>query len=363
MSDNQHLEVALQYQREAFSLDVDVTISARGVTAIFGPSGCGKTTLLRLISGLERSPGRIKLCDEVWQDEETFLPTYERSIGYVFQEASLFPHLSVLRNLLYGFRRIPYRERKVKLQHAVALLGLGALLERKPQSLSGGERQRVAIARALLTSPRLLLMDEPMSALDQNSKAEILPYLQRLHDELAIPVLYVSHSADEVAQLADHLIVMDGGRIKAQGPIKLMREHLPVAIRNRGGHQSSTVSSFSAVVREYDDVFHLSLLDANGLAITVAGQYASIGETLQLCIAADDISIVSEPLLASSSLNCIAVTIGKMEERKPAHVALTLKAELGSLSVCVTRKSVNDMGLHPGKDVYALLHKIDIIDQ
>ena len=188
-----------------FSLDVDLALPGRGVTALFGHSGSGKTTLLRCIAGLERAAqGRLAVDGEVWQDAGSWLPPHQRPIGYVFQEASLFAHLTVLGNLRYGMKRISGAQR-VSLDHAIELLGIGHLLDRKPDRLSGGERQRVGIARALAVSPRLLLMDEPLAALDLKRKQEILPYLERLHDELSIPVLYVSHSPDEVARLADYL--------------------------------------------------------------------------------------------------------------------------------------------------------------
>ncbi len=186
-----------------FLLEADLTLPGRGVTALFGPSGSGKTTLLRCVAGLARAAGRVEINGECWQDDalRLFLPTHRRALGYVFQEASLFAHLSVRANLEFGLKRIPAAERKVGWDAALELLGIGHLLERGTQALSGGERQRVAIARALLTSPRLLLMDEPLAALDAKRKQEILPYLERLHDELAIPVLYVSHSPDEVAHV------------------------------------------------------------------------------------------------------------------------------------------------------------------
>ncbi|HIP53448.1 MAG TPA: molybdenum ABC transporter ATP-binding protein, partial [Chromatiales bacterium] len=209
------IDIRFCIARGDFVLDVDTVFPGKGVTAIFGPSGCGKTTLLRAIAGLERDPnGYCQVGEHLWQKKAMFLPAHRRSLGYVFQEASLFPHLSVRRNLEYGFKRVPKNQRRVTLEEATALLGLGNLLARRPLGLSGGERQRVAIGRALLTSPRLLLMDEPLAALDQASKREILPYLERLHDELAMPLLYVSHAADEVARLADHLVLLDNGCVK-----------------------------------------------------------------------------------------------------------------------------------------------------
>ena len=200
-----------------FSLDVDLSLPVRGVTALFGHSGSGKTTVLRCIAGLERAPqGRLVVAGEVWQDTGRWVPTHQRPIGYVFQEASLFAHLTVMGNLRYGMKRT-HGAPQAGVDQAIALLGIGHLLDRKPGTLSGGERQRVGIARALVTSPRLLLMDEPLASLDLKRKQEVLPYLQRLHEELDIPVLYVSHAPDEVARLADHLVLLDEGQVRASG--------------------------------------------------------------------------------------------------------------------------------------------------
>ena len=198
-----------------FDLDVDLQLPASGVSALFGPSGSGKTTLLRCIAGLEKPvDGLLRVNNEAWQEGDFFMPTHRRSLGYVFQEASLLPHLSVRRNLEFGLKRIPATGRKVHLEQVVDLLGLSRLVDRaNPSALSGGEQQRVAIGRALLTSPRL--MDEPLSSLDAASKQDILPYLERLHGALDIPVLYVSHSLDEVTRLADHIVLMEAGRAVA----------------------------------------------------------------------------------------------------------------------------------------------------
>ena len=211
-----------------FALDADLELPGRGVSALFGHSGSGKTTLLRCIAGLERGAGRLEVKGEVWQDADIFMPTHRRPLGYVFQDARLFAHLDVARNLDYGQRRAggaPAIERAA----IVDLLGLGPLLDRLPARLSGGEQQRVAIARALLTAPRLLLMDEPLASLDLSRKQEILPYLERLRDELEIPMLYVSHAADEVARLADHIVVMQQGRAVAQGPLAATLARLDLA--------------------------------------------------------------------------------------------------------------------------------------
>ncbi len=195
----------------AFGLDAAFSIAPTGITALSGPSGAGKTTLLRCIAGLSRVPGRLTVDGEVWQDDRTFLPCHRRPVGVVFQEPSLLAHLSVRGNLDYGASRAGGGA--VGLDDAVALLSLAPLLARSTERLSGGERQRVALGRALLSQPRLLLMDEPLSSLDADSKAEILPYLERLHRELRIPTLYITHDAHEIARLADHVLYMRGGRV------------------------------------------------------------------------------------------------------------------------------------------------------
>ena len=234
------IRARLKLAYSGFALDVDLELPGRGVTALYGHSGSGKTTCLRCIAGLERADESfIQVNDEVWQDSEQniFVAPHKRALGYVFQEASLFPHLSVLANLEFGLKRIAKHERRVDMAHATELLGISHLLDRHPQHLSGGERQRVGMARALLTSPKLLLMDEPLAALDSQRKNEILPYLQRLHDELDIPVLYVSHSQDEVARLADHLVLLSNGKALASGAIgeTLARLDLPLALGDDAG--------------------------------------------------------------------------------------------------------------------------------
>ena len=213
------ISVRYELQRSDFSLDVDVDIPMRGITGVFGESGAGKTALLRCIAGLERgASGRLLIADEVWQDEATSRPVHEREIGYVFQEPRLFAHLNVRQNIEYGQRR--GRREDVGFDEAVELLGLRDLLERSVDTLSGGEAQRVAIARALLRSPRVVLMDEPIASLDRARRDEILPFLDRLHAALSIPVIYVSHSVDEVIRLCDYLLVMQHGQIVASGEIQ-----------------------------------------------------------------------------------------------------------------------------------------------
>src|SRR3990167_6585902 len=274
-----------------FELHAELHVFAHGVIALFGPSGSGKTTLLRCIAGLEPAArGALQVKGEVWQSGEKSMPVHRRSLGYVFQEASLFPHLSVKENLEYGLKRIPPEQRRVQLEQVVEWLGLSKLIGRdSPAGLSGGERQRVAIARALLTSPRLLLMDEPLSALDAASKRDILPYLERLHGELDIPMIYVSHSLDEVARLADQLVLMEQGRVVASGALNevLGRLDLPIA------HLDDAGAVIEAGVAVHDEEYHLTRLDFPGGSLWVSKVERPLGSVVRARVLARDVSIAT----------------------------------------------------------------------
>lgn len=264
----------LRLARRDFTLDVRLDQPARGVTALFGQSGSGKTTVLRCLAGLERAQGHVQLGDSVWQDARRFVPTHRRALGVVFQEASLFPHLSVAANLDYGARRRAGAG-KVDRAHLLALLGIGHLLARKPDTLSGGERQRVAIARALFAAPELLLMDEPLAALDDARRAEILPYLDALHAELDIPVVYVTHSVAEVARLADHVVVLDAGRVRWAGNAR-------EGLARLGAPATPGASVLSAIVLTTDP--DGCTVELAGQCVRLPGIAAHTGETLHLDI-------------------------------------------------------------------------------
>jgi molybdate transport system ATP-binding protein len=347
-------------QHGDFALDAAFSAAPRGVTALFGPSGSGKTTILRCIAGLERAQGELSFNGEVWQDAHTFMPAHRRPIGYVFQEASLFPHLPVRGNLEFGWKRIDPAQRRVGFDEAVQLLGIASLLPRDPRHLSGGERQRVAIARALLTSPRLLLMDEPLSALDTRSKAEILPYLERLHDELEIPVIYVSHAPDEVARLADTLVLMEQGRVVASGAIgeMLLRLDLPLA----HGDDSSAV--IDAVVTEHDDHYHLTSLAFDGGSMTVGRSTQPVGAHVRLRILARDVSLALERNTGSSILNILPAQVMAMENAGPSQVLVKLCAGSGGRSPLlarITRKSADALGLVVGKSLYVQIKSVALM--
>ncbi|ATE61450.1 molybdenum ABC transporter ATP-binding protein [Thauera sinica] len=342
-----------------FALDVDLDLPGRGVTALFGHSGSGKTTCLRCIAGLERaSEGRIEINGELWQDSAAgiFVPTHKRSLGYVFQEASLFPHLSVRRNLEYGMRRAGAN--KVSWEQAVELLGIGHLLDRMPGHLSGGERQRVGVVRALLTSPRLLLMDEPLAALDLKRKHEILPYFERLHDELDIPVLYVSHSPDEVARLADHVVLLDEGGVVAQGPLAdtLARLDLPTVFTDDAG------AVVESVVAEHDDRYHLTRLDFPGGSVLVARRPEPLGRRLRFRVNARDVSLALERLDGSSITNLLPVTVaGVADADTPAHVLVRLDAQGTPLLARITRRSCDQLGVAPGRPMWAQIKTVALL--
>ena len=353
------IEARFRLDYPGFCLDVDLALPGAGVTAIFGPSGSGKTTLLRAVAGLERvSGGRLFVDGECWQDGEHFRPTHRRPLGYVFQEASLFPHLSVRGNLDFGMKRSGGRSVSAEFSGIVELLGIGHLLERRPATLSGGERQRVAIARALLTSPRLLLMDEPLAALDLARKQEILPYLERLHDELEIPVLYVSHSPDEVARLADHLVALDNGRAVAAGPLAatLARVDLPIRL----GDDAGVV--LAGTLAERDPDWHLARVACGGISFWARDAGHAVGQRVRVRILARDISIALTHATDSSILNILPATVEEIApEPHPGQALVKLRAGDVALLARVTQRSVQALRLAPGAPVFAQIKAVALV--
>jgi molybdate transport system ATP-binding protein len=353
------IQARFQHRYGGFTLDVDLNLPGKGVTALFGPSGCGKTTLLRCIAGLTRaSQGQLTVQGAVWQDATHFMPTHQRPLGYVCQDAGLFAHLSVRRNLLYGQMRVPPARRRISLDSMVELLGLGALLERMPQGLSGGERQRVAIARALLTSPRLLLMDEPLAALDVARKQEFLPYLERLHDELDMPVVYVSHAPDEVARLADHIVVLQDGRAVAAGPLTetLARLDLPIHL----GEDAGVV--LHAVVVERDSAWHLTRVAFDGGSLWVRDGGQALGQAVRVRILARDVSIALQPVTGVSIQNCLGATVEQMAgDDHPALALLRLRMGASPLLARLTQRSVASLALAPDQAVWVQIKAVALI--
>ncbi len=377
------IEARLQLARRDFTLDVALQLPERGVTALFGPSGCGKTTLLRAIAGLERASGRVALGTDIWQDDATrrWLPTHQRPLGYVIQEAALFPHLDVAANLAYGRRRSAEAQRFDRAPGAgtaidtaafspdavVDLLGIGPLLQRRTATLSGGERQRVAIARALATAPRLLLMDEPLAALDAQRKAEILPYLERLHRQLALPIVYVTHAMAEVARLADHLVLLDAGGVLAAGPLVelLARPDLPLA------HQDDAGVVIEATVAEHDSTYGLSRVVFAGGALWVGETAARHGQAVRARVLARDVSVTRRLPVETSVVNVLPVSLESLvADRSTALLRLvvgppgwggTARAEGVRLLARVTRRSCDALALQPGDALFAQIKGVALM--
>ena len=352
------IQACFQLDWPGFSLDVDLALPGHGVTALFGHSGSGKTTLLRCIAGLERAAhGRLQVDGEVWQDAQRWLPVHQRPIGYVFQEASLFAHLSVMGNLNYGMKRNAQAQ-QTRLDQAIELLGIGHLLTRKPDHLSGGERQRVGIARALAVCPRLLLMDEPLAALDLKRKQEILPYLERLHAELDIPVLYVSHSPDEVARLADHIVVLKDGRAVAAGPLgeTLARLDLPIHL----GEDAGVV--LDATVAERDAHWHLARVRFPGGHLWVRDGGHALGQSVRVRILARDVSIALHPVTGTSIQNCLSATVDQLaHDHHPALSLVRLTVGASPVLARLTRRAAAELALASGQRVWVQIKAVALI--
>jgi molybdate transport system ATP-binding protein len=355
------IEARFRIDYRDFRLDVDLRLPSQGISALFGESGSGKTTLLRCIAGLERAPqGFLAVGGDIWQDStrSLFLATHRRPLGYVFQEANLFPHLSVLGNLQYGLKRVPKDMRGISLEQAIDLLDIGPLLARMPARLSGGERQRVAIARALAVAPRLLLMDEPLASLDDKRKQEILPFLTRLHRELQIPLLYVTHSRQEVAQLADHLVILAQGREVVSGPLAetLTRLDAPPA------HDRQAASVWDVRVAGHEEEDHLTRVEFAGGALSLPYLDSPPGAELRLQIHARDVSIALQAPSASSILNILPARIAGIADGHEGQTVVRLQVGNAALLAHITRKSARLLGLATGMQVYAQIKGTSILN-
>ncbi len=347
------ISARFQLEREGFALSAAFDAPSTGVIALFGPSGSGKTTLLRCIAGLERPQGSLHVNGVTWQDGRTFMPVHRRELGYVFQEASLFPHLSVKDNLEYGYRRTS--DKRVQLGQVVEWLGLSRLIERRDTAnLSGGERQRIAIGRALLVSPEILLMDEPLAALDMKSRQEILPYLERLHRELEIPVLYVTHALDEVARLADHLVLLQEGRVIASGALRetLKRLDLPTA------HLDDAGVVIEAFLSEHDEAYALTRLDFAGGSLWVGKVDRPKGAKVRARVLARDVSIALESPRGTSIANTLKAGVVEIRDEGPDKVNVCMSVGESVLLSRITRRSRDLLGLQPGMQVYAQVKSV-----
>jgi len=341
-----------------FNLEADFTAPSRGITGLLGPSGSGKTSLLRCIAGLEQATGYFAVGDEVWQDNTLFTPAHRRTVGFVFQETSLFTHLNVHDNLLYGLKRTPLMDRKFSFDKAVEMLGIRGMLERDPGRLSGGERQRVAIARALLSNPKLLLMDEPLSSLDRDSKEEVLPFLSVIHRELELPVMYVSHSPDEVARLADYLVLMKRGRVIAYDHIHdIMTElDLPLAL------STDAEAIIEAKIAEHDDKYYLSYVEFPGGRMAVSRIASIPGTTVRIRVAARDVSLTLNQPTSTSILNVFPAEVEDISIAvEMAQVVTRLNINGTILLARITRKSADLLDIKPGRKLFAQVKSVSVL--
>ena len=351
------IECKINIQLEGFKLDAKFTIPDKGITVVFGPSGSGKTTLLRAIAGLEKSDtGFLKVGDSIWQSDHNFVPTHKRQIGYVFQDAALFDHLNVEGNLDYVIKRKTGLTEDF-IDSIYTLLDIKPLINRSTVQLSGGEKQRVAIARALLTNPKILLLDEPLSALDLKRKNEILPYLDSLHSQLEIPILYVTHSQDETSRLADHIMLIEDGKIIGNGPINemLTRFDLPLS------HSGDAISIFDARVMSRDTEFNLMHLEFKGGQFIVPDNKLPIESLVRIRVAARDVSITKKKQTDTSILNIFPAVVEEMVPEGDAQVMVRLALKGVVLLACLTRKSASSLKLDQGLSVFIQVKSVAIL--
>lgn len=354
------IQAEFKVDRGGFQLDVSLNLPAVGISALYGASGSGKTTCLRAIAGLEKLPGSVRVAGQVWQDDADgiFVPPHQRAIGYVFQEPSLFPHLDVAANMNFGRSRVDKQRLRISQQQVVELLGLENLLKRSPAALSGGERQRVAIARALLTSPDLLLMDEPLSALDKARKQEILPYLERMHQELSLPIIYVSHAADEVTRLADHLVLLDDGKVQASGELsQVLLDHKLAGLFNDG---ASCV--IDGTIEQHLQQY-ASELSFGRFSLRLSQQEHAIGSEVRCRIFASDVSLCLTQPHDTSINNVFPAQVERVDQAiRPGEKLITLKLdEQHKLLAQISSHSAERLQIRPTHHVWAQVKSVAVL--
>jgi molybdate transport system ATP-binding protein len=354
-----NLQISLHSDSQAFELSVNSEFPSTGITAILGESGSGKTTLLRCIAGLEKSAkGLLTVGETTWLDDKHCVPTYEREIGYVFQDARLFEHLSVQGNLQFAIKRSHEKVQKAFYAEVINALDIGHLMQHKPDQLSGGEKQRVAIARALLVKPKMLIMDEPLASLDNARKQDVLPYLAALQNMFHLPMLYVSHSTDEVCRLADHVIVLHQGKVVSQGSINdvFASAQLPHIYKQ----ETSTI--IKAKIIEKDERWHLVKAEFNGNRLWLQDHNQAIGKTVRLRIIASDVSLSLQDEKESTILNRLEGRIGGIEiDKKGATALVTIDLMNSEIVAQVTRKSIDDLFLMVGMKIWAQIKSVAIL--
>ncbi|MDG2341381.1 MAG: molybdenum ABC transporter ATP-binding protein [Paracoccaceae bacterium] len=348
------VSVDIRLPREGFNLEVSHEFDTLGVTALFGPSGCGKTSLLRVIAGHEpRAVGTVGWDAERWQGDE-FVPAHLRGIGYVFQDAQLFAHMSVNGNLKFAERRA--RAGNISRDAVIDGLGIGDLLTRSVSDLSGGERQRVSIARSLLSQPRLMLMDEPLAALDHRAKAGILPLVHDLPRQFGVPVIYVSHALDEVAPVADQVVTMKSGRVIAHGPVAEMLER-PDMQGLSGRFEAGSI--LEGVIAEHDPAMHLTTIDVGGLPFEMPYLDAPIGTALRLRVRARDVTLATKRPEGISTRNILGGKIVRlMPEENTAFAEVLVDIGPARVQARITHAAVQDLKLVEGSDVFALIKSV-----
>jgi len=354
------LRICASLDRGDFALQVDLTLPAKGITVLFGPSGCGKTTVLRCVAGLEQAHGLITLGPETWQDsaKRLFKPTWRREIGYVFQEASLFEHLNVRENLLFGLRRAGKTRATQGLDAALDLLGITHLLDRAVTGLSGGERQRVAMARALAAQPKLLLLDEPLASLDIARRQEVLPWLERLHDQLQIPMLYVTHSVDELARLADHVVMLDRGSVRACAPLAEAMASQDVALAI--GEEAGLVTQGQVIDRSPQD--HLAQIQFGGGILWVRDPGMAVGQTVRVRILARDVSLALTVHDDTTLQNRLQGVIESIEaDIHPSQAIVRVRCGRERVLARVTLRSLRNLSLEAGASVWCQVKSVALI--
>ena len=353
------LKAAFKVDYPGFNLDIDLQLPASGITVVFGPSGSGKTTLLRCLAGLEKS-GKMEIAGQVLQDENIFIPVNLRAIGMVFQESRLFPHLTVRDNLLYGYKRTPLNLRRLHLEDIGRVLSLEKLQERSIDKLSGGEKQRVALGRALLTSPKLLLMDEPLAALDAQRKTEIIPFIRKVEKELSIPIIYVTHSMSEVLQLVDTMVILKDGKVVKYGPVGKVFSDIQLR-ESIGDEHSGAV--LDTTVLEHDIDYGITRLDFMGQQLSVPIQDIATGQVLRVHIHSKDVSLATQPPEGLTSvLNILKTKVRKIGENVGYSVDIELDAGQ-TLLATITRKSLSNLNLRPGQSIYAYIKAIRMVNE
>lgn len=351
------LSIDVRVTYPEFTLSVAHDFAGEGITALFGPSGCGKSTLLRVIAGFERGAvGRVAFGDEVWQEARTRTAPHLRGVGYVFQDARLFPHLTARGNLDYAHKRAAKVPARYSFDDVVDVLDLAPLFDRRAPQLSGGERQRVAIGRTLLARPRLLLMDEPLAALDTRRKGEILPYIARLPKAFDLPILYVTHALEEVTQLCDRIVALAAGKVVAAGGVAETLERLDLA-DVQGRFEAGSV--LTGHVAAQDTALHLTRVDLGGVTLEVPQIGLEPGAEVRLRVRARDVSLARARPEGLSIRNILPARIlGVTVEPATAYAEVLLDLGGQHLRARITRAAVQDLGLATGADVFALIKSV-----